>query len=332
MGTAAISSKIDRRHPLLSQEYAVYTPPMDEMIATIGDWIDHHESGGYIYGPSRFGKSRCVKWYLRAELKQRFSHSVPLVVWSRPYGQRTEGEFWNALLGASGFRTGPSTQKPKQKMVARQLFKDQLITCARRARGKYVVLMIDEAQDMTLAEWLWLMGLQNELDYIGFRFSVFSIGSHQMQYQPNYLERTGNAHIVARFFVRDARFHGICNAAELKYVFNGYDEDSEWPAGSGTSFLKYFAPEAFEKKLRLANHADHIWNVFLSLIPEMAKDKAQGIKPEIPMKQVALLAENILSQLADGQDWDDLLDSKYLSDLMHQNRFPAHMLLVYSNE
>src|SRR4030067_724650 len=91
----------------------------------------------------------------------------------------------------------------------------------------------------------WLLGLQNDLDNEGYRLSVFSIGSHHIHYQPNYLARTGNAHIVARFFPVDARFYGIRSVSELAYALNGYDLDSDWPPGTNTSYLKYFAPSEF---------------------------------------------------------------------------------------
>src|SRR5450631_560421 len=210
---------------------------MDRMINTIGDWIDQGVSGGHIYGPSRFGKSRAVKWFLRKILEDRFKRTLPLVVWIRRDGSMTEGEFWNALLGAAKYEFHDSL-KQKSKVTAKFLFEQQLVTLARSARGNYVLLLIDEAHEMTLKEWKWLLGLQNSLDDQGIRFSVISIGSYGLHYQPDYLARTGNAHIAARFYARDTRFQGIRSRAELGYVLTGYDLDSEWPKKSGVSFLQ----------------------------------------------------------------------------------------------
>ena len=36
------------------------------MAQKIGDWIDQRQPGGYIHGPSRYGKSRGVKWHMKA--------------------------------------------------------------------------------------------------------------------------------------------------------------------------------------------------------------------------------------------------------------------------
>lgn len=317
----------EEKHPIFTGEYAIYTPPTDKMINTIGDWIDQKLSGGYIYGPSRFGKSRGVKWFLKRVLEDRFSKLIPLVIWVRPDGRRVEGEFWNYLLLATYFSFAEPF-KPKKKNEARFLFKQQLITMASKARGNYIIILIDEAQAVTLSEWQWLLGLQNELDYEGFRLSVFSIGSHQMMYQPDYIARTGNAHIAARFFVQDARFYGIRNVDELDFVLKGYDLDSEWPLGSGTSYLKYFAPSAFESGKRLSNHTQMIWDAFIAQLPGFFNRGKIKLQPELPMKHVALLIEKILIMLSNGSDWDEIVSFEYVTNLIEQHRFTAHLTLV----
>lgn len=228
-----MSTKIDPRHPILTQEYAIYTPPIDKMITTIGDWIDQRISGGHIYGPSRFGKSRAVKWYLRTVLEDRYNASLPLIVWIRRDSVMSEADFWNSLLSASKYYLFNPEKPNKSKSVVRFLFEQQFVTIARQSRGNYVVLLIDEAHEMTLKEWKWLLGLQNSLDDQGIRFCVISIGSYGLQYQPDYLARTGNAHIAARFYASDTRFHGISSCDEIGYVLNGYDINSEWPKKSG---------------------------------------------------------------------------------------------------
>lgn len=303
-------TKTKSTHPVLLQEYAIYTPPMDEMIKTIGNWIDQRLTGGYIYGPSRFGKSRTVKWYIRSVLTERFGRQLPMVVWVRAPGMKTEREFWNLLLDASGFEFY-SPSNPKKKIEARFLFKQRLITMARSARENYVVLIIDEAQDISLNEYRWILGMQNELDYEGFRLSLFSIGSHSVDYVPNYLARIGDAHIAARFFSVDARFNGIRGKEALEYVLNGYDIDSEWPKGTGASYLQYFAPDDFSRGRRLAHCVNEIWQAFITLLPpeHQPEQGAKKNKPDfqIPMHHVAHTVEQALRQLANGEEWEDVI-------------------------
>lgn len=322
------TSRLRGRHPVETQEYALYTPPIDEMIGTLGDWIDARVSGGYVYGPSRYGKSRAVKWFIKRRLEERFSRKLPLVVWVRRPSLMNEGEFWNELLDASQFKFYDPL-KPKTKTSARFLFMQQLITLARVARTNFIVLVIDEAHEVSIREWTWLIGLQNALDLEGYRFSVFSIGTHQVAYVPDFLAKTGNAHIVARFFARSARYHGLGSVDHLRYVLNGYDEDSEWPTGSGVSYLEFFAPEAFEEGCRLAACAPVIWKAFVALLPDLPKRKKGEGQIELPMEHVARTSEALLKRLAAGARWAEVIAETSLLQEVAKTGFTDHIKRIH---
>lgn len=309
-------------HPITTQEYAVYTPPMDSIIETIGNWIDQRVTGGYIYGPSRFGKSRTVKWYVRAELEARFHGKLPLVVWLRQDTQiMGEAEFWNMLLLAAKYEF-IDPLKPKKKSIARFLFFEHLRTLACSSGCNYVVLIIDEAQRVSTNELTWLMGVQNKLDDVGIRLTTVQVGSHQLGYVPDYLSRTGYAHVTARFFAQDAAFHGLRSIEELKFVLGGYDVDSEWPSKSKISFLQFFAPDAFNEGRRLSDHAALLWEAFSQLRPpELKKGKMTRIPFELPMMHVAHTVESILKELAKSKDWDAALKRENLLNTIAKTKF-----------
>lgn len=317
---------MDERHPLLRQEYAVFTPPMDDMISTIGDWIDQQASGGYIYGPSRYGKSRTIRWHLQAVLEERFQAAVPVIVWIRRDSMMSEGEFWNALLGASKYEFHDPL-KPKRKPIARFLFEQRLVTLAQSAQRNFVVLLIDEAHEVTLKEWKWLLGLQNGLDDLGLRLSVISIGSHGLLFQPDYLARTGNAHIAARFFARDTRFHGIASPTEVEYVLIGYDTDSEWPKDSGISYLQYFAADDFSLDRRLASCANDIWRAFEELLPRNLKINKK-YRHEIPMQHLSHAIEQALRRLAAHEPWEAVTSYSEWLKMISKTGFTNHMRSV----
>lgn len=320
------AKKLDRRHPMLQRKYAIWTPPSFEMIQTIGDWIDQGISGGHIHGPSRFGKSKTIKWHLKKELENRYKCNLPLVSWIRRESTMGEREFWNELLYAANFEfTDPL--KPKPKNIARFLFEQQLLTLARSAKDNYAMLLIDEAQVMTLKEWQWLLGLQNALDDQGIRFCIISIGSYGLQYQPDYLARTGNPHIAARFFASDMRFRGIASLEELIFVLEGYDVDSEWPHKSGISYSNYFASEDFEKGQRLSSCAADIWTAFVDLLPPNLKDK-RGYEIKLPMQHISHTIEQALRRLGEGEDWATVIEYKSWLQMIAKTRFTDHMRMI----
>jgi hypothetical protein len=319
----SLPSRIDPNHCIITKQYAVYTPPMHEMIERIGDWIDQQRPGGYIHGASRVGKSRAVAWYLSDVLAERFGSILPLVIWNRqPDMQPSEATFWHRLLMASKFQF-VNPLKPAKRVEGAYLCLQRFITIAKNAGKNYVVLLIDEAQEMTLKEWKWLLGLQNQLDYEGYQLSVFSVGSHQLGYKHEYLANTGNPHVAARFMAGHARYNGIRSVDEIRYVMNGYDIDSEWPQGSGTSFLQYFAPTHFAEGRRLADYDEIFWKALLELRPPMARSYV-----EFPMQHIARTIEEILKKLACGESWKDAISyDSWLNELSKVN-FTDHMRII----
>jgi len=315
--------QIDPQHCILTRQYAVYTPPMHEMIGQIGDWLDQQRPGGFIYGASRLGKTRAIRWYLADVLAERAGLVIPLVIWNRRADQvPTEAAFWHQLLLASRFQFANPVKTPKKTEGAYNCLQ-RFIAIAKSGGRNFVVLLIDEAQDMTLREWKWLVGLQNQLDYEGFLLSVFSVGTHQLGYRHEYLASTGNAHVAARFMAAHSRFHGIRTVDESAYVLNGYDADSEWPAGSGTPFLQYFAPTEYAQGRRLSHRAEELWRALIELRPASARNFN-----EFPMQHIAMTVEGMLKQLAQGEDWESVTGYRGWLDGLARNNYSDHMRII----
>jgi hypothetical protein len=316
-----LPSHLDPRHPVLLQEYAVFTPPVHAMAQTIGDWIDQRQPGGYIHGPSRFGKSRGVKWHLKNVLEDRFGKRIPLHIWSRPPDSHlNEKEFWTSLGLAAGFRYASSRATRGDR---RRLLTEFLIASAATCGSNFAALLVDEAQAMTFREWDWLLGLQNAMDWEGFRLSVFSIASHQMDFTYELLAKSDHAHVAARFMVSHWPFPGISSAAEIEFVLKGYDQASEWPPQSGTSYLAHFAPEAFARGARLAPSAEILWRVLVSLLPANYKGDT-----EFPMQHIAWAVEEVLVRAARGDAWDAITTESGWIDALTPTQFTDHMRLI----
>ncbi len=314
---------VDPQHCILTRQYAVYTPPIHEMVEHIADWLDQQLPGGFIFGASRLGKSQAIKWYLEKVLTERFGSCIPMVIWNRrPEQLPSEAGFWHYLLLASKFEfTNPL--KPAKKTEAVHQCLHRFIAIAKNAGKNFVVLLIDEAHEVTLKEWKWLVGLQNQLDYEGILLSVFSVGTHQLGHRYEYLASTGNAHIAARFMASHARFHGIRSVDELAYVLNGYDEDSEWPQGSGVSFLQHFAPGYFASGKRLSDSSDILWHALTELCPQSARRFS-----EFPMQHIAMAVEHLLKRLSKGEDWEKITSYESWLSGLAKNNFSDHMRII----
>lgn len=312
--------QIDRRHPLVTGQYAIFTPAVDAFVEKLGDWIDGKVTGGYIYGPSRVGKTRAIRFYLGRVLAERFGGPVPLHVWSRPFVQKSAAEMYMSMLDGFKHAYGGKRASPNERLA---ILKEFLIASAGSCRTNSVYLIVDEAQGLTTQEWLWLLAVQNALDSEGYALSVFSVASHQMAYEFNLLARTGNPHVGARFLVDHWTFPGVQSIEELEYILNGYDEDSQWPRDGGKSYLAYFAPDAFEQGKRLTKCAAILWECLVALLPA-----GMVIDWNFPMKHIALATEDALFRLASGEDWNEVTSQESWIDTLTKHRFADHMRAV----
>ena len=307
---------------MLRGEYAVFTPAISRFGETIAEWIDNQVPGAYFYGVPRLGKSRAVKFWIERLLQERYDNSLPFFRWIRRHHQQiSENEFWAELLQSLRNRyweSGKRHQKLNRLLM-------QFRTRADRCNTNCIVLMIDEAQTMGPMEWRWLVNLQNLLDDAGYRLTIFSVGSHELTYQHDSFELGGDAHLTARFMVQSARFHGIRSIAELHYVLRAYDEDSEWPEGTGISYTRYFAEQAFLDGFRLANCAEFLWSILVDLAPHSNRRRIT----EFPMQHIARTCEFILRQAAKGIPVECLVNDDEMRRAVQQTGFREHMRMIY---
>lgn len=308
--TPLVPPHMPRKHPLVTRDYSLHTPPIDRMVAQLASWLDNQIEGVTIYGPSRFGKSSAVDNWVQALLSQRCGSTIPLVVWSHSdtSGTNSAGQFYARLLHASKHPLSKETRSPSSRQ---HVLLERWHSLAVRGGGRFLVLIIDEAQGMTQREWLWLVELHSLLEKERLRLSVFSIASLQFFDEPGALAMVGGAHVASRFMLDSERFHGIKGLDELAYVMAGYDQATEWPPHSGVSFTQAAAPTAWNEGFRLEEHAEKLHQALLDGLPS-----TYAGPPEFPMKSIAHCCRHILLRIGGGADVKDVTSSKSLQEIV----------------
>jgi hypothetical protein len=197
-------------------------------------------------------------------------------------------------------------------MLARlHMLIERIVYLAYQGAGRFVVLVIDEAQEMTQREWLWLVQLHSLLEKERVRLCVFSIASVQIFDEPVGMALSGGAHAAARFMLEQEKFSGLTSIEELEYVLSGYDEQTEWPPGSGLSFTAGVAPKAWEQGFRMESCALALWNAMVEGLPQ------HYVGPqEFPMKTIAQASRHILLRLAREKDPTEVTSKKSLAKIV----------------
>jgi len=305
-----VAPHLPRDHPVVTKDYSLFTPCINSMVDVIKHWVDDQVDGGTIYGPSRFGKSSGVNNWLQSLLSERHGSYIPMVIWSHSDGggSGAVAQFYGNLLAAAKH----SEALTKNNMLTRlHMLIERMVMLAYQGQGRFVVLVIDEAQGMIQREWLWLVQLHSLLEKERVQLCVISIASVQIYDEPIGMALSGGAHAAARFMLEQAKFDGICSVEELEFVLSGYDEGTEWPEGSGLSFTAGVAPAAWNQGFRMKNYASQIWETMIEALPE------RYVGPmEFPMKTVAQTGRHILLRLSRNVDPSDITSKESLRKIV----------------
>ena len=299
-------------HPLLTQDYALYTKPIDEMYKNVENWIDSRITGAYIYGFSRTGKTKAVKEWFPSLLKENYGNRIAVFrcIYERQ-SQPSQLGFATALARAIHHRFPEALRTRDLEWRLANYF----IVRGLRTTLRQVVLFIDEAQYLREAEFHALCNLQNLADNASVRLSVISVGTHQLLQQRQTFIMGHNIHLSARFLANRSRFRGIRSADELANVIQGYDSMTDWPEGSNTPYTKYFFPGAYDKGFRLAHFAKPLWNIYMQLAPPSMRSNL-----EVPMEYVVAPIESLFRR-HNQESPDFTLHLKLLRDLVSATNY-----------
>jgi AAA domain len=316
-----VPAHVPRNHPVVTREYSLFTPAIEAMVNRVAGWIDDQVDGATIFGPSRFGKSSAVNHWLQSLLADRYGGHVPMIVWSHSgTGATSPGQFHSHLLHASRHPLARAARSPLDR---EEMLVERLGLLAAQGGGRFVVLVIDEAQSMSQREWMWLVALHSRLDQERIRLCVFSVASVQVFDEPIGMAMTGGAHVAARFMLSSERFQGIQDVEALRYVLSGYDEDSEWPLKSGQSFTQGLAPKAWAEGFRMTSLAGGLHQAMVEALP----DRYDG-PIEFPMRTVAMSARHALLRIAGGADPSDLMSTAALRTIVEGTGHTMLMAVV----
>ena len=317
-----VPEHVPRDHPLVTRDYSLFTPAIERMVDQLASWIDNQVDGATIYGPSRFGKSSAVDHWVQSLLSQRYRQAVPLVVWSHTDagGAQSVGRFYACLLHASKHPLAHATRSPLSRQ---HMLIERWHALAARSGGRFLVLVIDEAQGMSQREWVWLVQLHSLLEKERLRLCVFAIASLQFFDEPLGMAMSGGAHVAARFMLAGERFRGIEGLEELAYVMSGYDRGTEWPPGSSKSFTESAAPKAWAEGFRMEEHAAGLMKAMV----EALSTRYDG-PMEFPMKTIAQCCRYVLLRLAGGADWRDVTSAQSWQRIVAESGHRQLMALV----
>lgn len=282
-------------HPLMLPVggYALPTPPVVAALTQIISSIMAGTPGIAWVAVPQFGKTTAIR-VIKEKIREALNGTPVVVHIARRHAKPDEAQFYRELLEASEMTVPPGR-------VAADRF-DRLWkgwwTRVLTRRSKRIVLIVDEAQKLSEAEYSWLIDVANILAKQGVSLCVVLFGQPELLSLRQTFSQVGRTDILGRFMVRVHTFEGLKTAEQLAEVMLALDDEvlSEYPLRSGCACTQFFAPRAFAAGWRLHHYAIELWAAFQRCAADAGQDLTAN-SMQVAMAWVRIALVYVLQQI-----------------------------------
>lgn len=246
-------------HPVVTDKAKMPTPAVKEAFEIIRGVIVHYEPSACFAAESRFGKTYGID-VLRQTLPQSFPGLPMFSVAAKEHDRPSERSLYTDLL--LDCRHGAADSGTATARRSRLL--NMWIATAQASNSDRLLLFVDEAQNWGEDDYTRLRDLSNDLAAREVRLIVVLFAHPSILVIRTSLLGQRRTDLIGRFMLRPAAFRGVSSLADLAQVAKCYDdpEVSEFPAGTGISYSRFFLPRAYEEGWRLEKEAGRCWAAF----------------------------------------------------------------------
>lgn len=296
-------SKDKMQHAIYQGQYTIPTSATEAASAFVMQVVRSRVPGCMVVGRQRFGKTKAIKQII-ADLKEEFGDSLVLVLVQVEFSEEkpTEAKHYTMSLISIEHALPHEGNVSDKKARFQEAVTQQVATSGQRK----VVLIYDDAQFLWEHQYGYLMNDYNKFEKKGIKPTYVLVGQDELSLQRKSFILANRQQLVGRFMVRDHNFHGLRDVWDVEVCCESFDDRTEYPEGSGTSYTAFFFPAAYAAGWRLKAVAGRIFDAYERLkglhnIPRMR---------EIPMQYFIPVIERIFNDLGD----DNVLQPE-ISDL-----------------
>lgn len=258
------------------------TPLIQDVTNTADSWIDSNACGGIFYGSSRIGKSAATK-YLKARLSGKYpAPNQVFIVSSSTDSDLHKHHLYRRIAQALSinYRRGMREDDIRILVVRR------LMMIGKSAKYPRIIMIIDEANDLSDNEFSILVDLYNELMVRDVRLSVFLFGTEELARKKKQFIDTGEMQIVNRFFLKEKKLTGINSKRALQKCMNSMDSPIAYKDGE-LILSRAFFPEAYAKGETFTAFGADLWDAYAEL-------RGSYGKHDVPLNMM-IIAESLLN-------------------------------------
>lgn len=293
-------------HDFVLGHYHLTTPDIRALTKQIKFWVYASIKGAMIMGEKRIGKSYTIEFLLENIDKVVGQHCYAFSVLWKLQPHFNEKRFWTRLLGATGFDT---TLPGDADRLESRFYKR--ISLATEAAGIPVCfLIIDESQNISPTEFLFLCHLFNELEKRKIRLYTLLFGQDELEHTKTLMEEANHGQVIARFMQHSFNMRGITSGRALKSLLNQLDQ-----LGFTQDALDAPMPEDF----RLADIAATLWKAKVTVSVNRAEPRNKPWTMQTFQTVLAVILQHLSRRGASElpmteQDYQDIIELVYAEE------------------
>ena len=286
-------------HPLMTEECLFATKGIEDFCNFVSAIYKSRSPGGSASGIPRVGKSESINYFMRYH-ESFMGKPIPVFcfeMWPpEPGVVNTERRFYGEMLRSIGYASHEHGSAP----LKRQRIVDFIQESCFGLNDTRALLFVDEAQNLQLSQYLFLIGIFNELRRKRCRLKVILVG--QPELSSNIKKLGDKPQIRGRFMSRNIAFSAFVDKEDLNRVLMSCDTGARFPSENGWFYTEYFLPQAYAAGFRLSTERKLIWQIMCDTrgasIPGKQGEFTTQIVMDIVSELLLELSEDDRSKLA----------------------------------
>ncbi len=302
-------------HTLLGQEYRLSTPTLLAVIQSACFNVLMRKTGVVFVGHPRVGKTSCCE-ALIDEIPKRFPNVYVFMIPAAnvDVNMPSYSSIVHQMLALEEI-----VPKPRTPFIQRQdMLIERLMIRAAQVNARHIVMLIDELQRLSAADFSQLTDIYNKLRSRKVILSIISFAMPSIEKKITLFSASEDGHIIGRFLSDIRPLTGITSATQLSYVLGLYDEPLKNFDGE-ICYTSDILPKAFSVGFRMAALSGDIWR-------EMSKVATGNYVNNLPMEHVTQTVAYIFVILNQEDREDLVVPSGLIAEAVHESNFRSFCL------
>jgi hypothetical protein len=307
------------RFPTSKRDYEIITPMMKEVWDIVSEEIERMSTGVALYGPSRIGKSRTLR-YVMAQIRHHFPAvlCVHASMASRKNGSDTR--FFKYLIDDFNLDVSRDGDGDDLRSAIVQTF---LIRCS-ETHDPRIIIVLDEAQRIKPSEYSYLIDLTNHIEKYGMCSTVILTGQPELMTSRTDLIKQRRRDAIGRFLENPLEMGGVSTYDDLDAILRQFDDAAamQFPQDSGICITAAYLPDHYRAGFRVSNSATVFWKA----LEESAKQI--NVAPVVGMQNLTKALESALSLLSLESNTASAESLGWWKNVLQESGFLKHLLMM----